>query len=714
MGYKKLLLIIVSLLVCAVVLFSCAEDHSYVTVSFDGCSVSYDPSIMALTQEESTDTESFTKDLPITVSFTVPDGRSVMGYSVTADGEAVPYSEASRSLTFIPEDKKNYTISIHLEKTKEVEFPYDIRPFAITLDGTEYPLRDFTVDPSDVSIAVTDLFTCETTEITPDALSGTLSLKSGRYKIETSYASNVHTESVIVDGGQEDALTLFVSDAYLGGAVELEDTRYFSYGAQSEDAVKGQGWRIVDGMRDSVQISSHTFAFQNDFTGTTYYMEGTFDALNTSQAFRLRMGALLVSHMPMPMDKPGSERVMASICGSDVVLCVTDSWIVQDTVAIANYTDFGIEPSDSLRLGVLREGTEYYFFVNDIYVAKRTIESIPGESGIGVAGTNGASEIRDFNYSTSDALISALKAEIPAAPKSIDIYLIAGQSNAAGYTLGDFDTLLAADPNYVYGYSNVLYAGDSAPTLAGTSTNRFDWGLAHFGQGRADKYFGAEVGIASVLSEYYNFDSGKVAGLIKCAFGGTCLLDNFFGSNAEAGNWMPPSYASELGKEYTGICGGLYRRLIEETVLRVEQLRKIGYTEINIKGMFWMQGEGDRGAEEQYRKAFTYLRSDLIRDLGAALGEDLSDFAIIIGEISATFGAADPGTVAFNETFIEMQRELSRELDNVYIVNSSVFEITRYNGNNSYAVGSDSAHWNWGDMIEIGKLVGKCILENLA
>ena len=108
--------------------------------------------------------------------------------------------------------------------------------------------------------------------------------------------------------------------------------------------------------------------------------------------------------------------------------------------------------------------------------------------------------------------------------KSIDLYLIAGQSNGAGYTKIDEHTLRLLWPQAYEGAENVLYAGRAEHTLrvntpeVATEANETTWTPARAGQGAYSYTMGAEVGMASVLSQR----SDRTAGILKFAHGGTC------------------------------------------------------------------------------------------------------------------------------------------------------------------------------------------------
>lgn len=308
--------------------------------------------------------------------------------------------------------------------------------------------------------------------------------------------------------------------------------------------------------------------------------------------------------------------------------------------------------------------------------------------------------------------------------QSIDIYLIAGQSNAAGYTLYARNTLANLWSRCQVGSPNVLYIGSADSTAnvntANVSTIKNEvkhWTTAHAGQGKGESYIGTEVGMAKILAEkYYKYDAAtnedKVAGIIKFAHGGTSLFNNTSGENAADGNWVPPSYAQQKGWTYSGLTGGLYRKLLAQVESGIEKLADLGYNDIHIKGLFWMQGEADRGNPAEYEIALNYFIDDIRRDLGEIVNEDLSDMAIMIGEISETAGSAEAATVATNRTFIEMQRRVAAARDNVYVIASGKYHVNWLeNGVNKNA--QDAWHWSTSDIFHIGVEVGECILDHV-
>ncbi|MBQ8341280.1 MAG: hypothetical protein IJY22_02755 [Clostridia bacterium] len=322
--------------------------------------------------------------------------------------------------------------------------------------------------------------------------------------------------------------------------------------------------------------------------------------------------------------------------------------------------------------------------------------------------------------------------DTPAAPETteneIDLYLIAGQSNAAGHTkVKNANALYAAAPELKDGYSHVLYAGN-ARRDNGTKAidNIKEWAPARIGLG-IDRdewlYIGPEAGMAAGLSEYYNEESGKYAGIIKMAHGGTGLLDNRTGSN-RFGNWMPPSYAKErdIAWENDDVTGVLYRELLKTVREQVLALRTYGkgFTKVNLKGFYWMQGCHNRNVPNEYRLAFIMFMEDLRADLSELMieltGEDCgaATLPVFVGTISETFSLQSADTYrTVNRPFIRMQKELPKAVQNCYVVDNSQYAIGRWDEleNTLVVLGSDGAHWNQDDMLQIGKNVAEMMLE---
>ena len=287
--------------------------------------------------------------------------------------------------------------------------------------------------------------------------------------------------------------------------------------------------------------------------------------------------------------------------------------------------------------------------------------------------------------------------------KTVDLYLIAGQSNAAGYSYFN-NAFLQTNSAFANGYENVLYAGSAVGTLGTFLTpHTIDVTTTKAGFGQLDTYIGPELGIADALSQYYTNSANKAA-IVKYAVGSSCLWDNVAGASAAGGNWYPPSMIEANGATSQTLTGNLYRLFMDQVATSIEDLEQMGYA-VSIKGIYWMQGEGDRGNVDTYPTMLRALISDMRRDLGALSGEDLSALPFVVGEISASFFRDQD---SYNTNFVEMQQQLPTllaDVGNVYVINSSPLST----GTNS----SDAGHWTAEDMLLIGQMAGNVFAEQV-
>lgn len=297
-------------------------------------------------------------------------------------------------------------------------------------------------------------------------------------------------------------------------------------------------------------------------------------------------------------------------------------------------------------------------------------------------------------YTEAQREILAIYAPTEAAPV-LDIYLIAGQSNAAGCSSFTAD-FANSDPNFTNGYSNVLYHGVSA---GGTdfATKRIYTNVpvkAGYGCGTGD--IGPELGMAKVLSQVYNQETGKMAAIVKYGYGGTGLADTISGQNFPEGSWCPPSWLAEHGKVDEYKSGGLYRAFVMQIQSAISDYRALGY-EINIVGGYWMQGENDRTKDvNTYAAMFECWVNDLRNDV-YAITRDEADLKmpIMVGEISDYFNY---NNYESNKAFTQMQREQIGAIENVHVMPSGTIPTVDYN--------DDKAHWDTHSALWLGQRVG--------
>ena len=212
--------------------------------------------------------------------------------------------------------------------------------------------------------------------------------------------------------------------------------------------------------------------------------------------------------------------------------------------------------------------------------------------------------------------------------KKINVWLIAGQSNAVGY---------GETANYPDGYSdrdmldagieNVLYYGK------GYGNDVTSFVPVTFGLGKNATYSGPEIGIATALSE-----SGEEHVIIKYASGDTQLSATKVTADNNISTWTPPSYvAANPDITFDGDkIGDLYDGFIATVNEALTKLKADGYTPV-VKGLWWMQGERDSNygsmTADLYSTLLRALISDVRHDVGMISGEDLSDMPAVFGRI---------------------------------------------------------------------------------
>lgn len=265
--------------------------------------------------------------------------------------------------------------------------------------------------------------------------------------------------------------------------------------------------------------------------------------------------------------------------------------------------------------------------------------------------------------------------------QSIDMYLLAGGSNALGQSLHNGELTDT--------YENVGYASGE------TAFADFKWSV-QAGYGASDTQVGPEYGMAQVLNE------GGKAFIFKSAASDSSLYDM-----NDKGNWFPRSMwdaghdpiASNktTGHEYASFINGF------ETVYA--ELVDNGY-QPQIKGMVWMQGENDLSMPKLYKELIKIFITDIREDLVEITGdESLTTMPFIMGKVPTTVGEYNNAAVpAFNE----MQDKVATEMENVATVDTSDLIIVNEDGSIN---GTDAQHLNAKDAETLGVRFGEKLRE---
>ncbi len=154
----------------------------------------------------------------------------------------------------------------------------------------------------------------------------------------------------------------------------------------------------------------------------------------------------------------------------------------------------------------------------------------------------------------------------------VDVYLIMGQSNGVG--AGTVSSIDNYDQSLASPFSNVLFAGRTSQQNWSTNPTFLGWGPLRARVPNTNDGFGCELSFGRRLYNHtpiYRNNHRKLA-IIKSAVGSTTLLPR-------PGK---QSWDQVLSTHSINYING-----------RINHLKNIGYTNIQIKGLIWIQGESD-------------------------------------------------------------------------------------------------------------------------
>ena len=286
--------------------------------------------------------------------------------------------------------------------------------------------------------------------------------------------------------------------------------------------------------------------------------------------------------------------------------------------------------------------------------------------------------------------------------KTIDMYLIGGQSNAAGYSKAKAGEITPSEI-----YNNIGYAGQ-VDRVASTGSSRQNWlntedfkWCVQSGYGVSEGYIGPEYGMAKYLSQYYSVN--RKAFIFKSAAGGTALHDD---KENVYGNWYPRSlwpsgYVANVSEPSSNLTGVQYALFIENFRKVYNGLKKTGYSP-RVMGVAWMQGENDLGRTD-YADNLAVLINDMRRDLIAITNDTrLYELPFAIGKIATTFASYNNAQVP---EFNRMQQNVADTYKNVETVETSDLIIVGKDRVN----GTDSFHFNINDAVTLGERFAECL-----
>ncbi|MBQ3017081.1 MAG: hypothetical protein IJD79_09915, partial [Clostridia bacterium] len=248
----------------------------------------------------------------------------------------------------------------------------------------------------------------------------------------------------------------------------------------------------------------------------------------------------------------------------------------------------------------------------------------------------------------------------------IDVWLIAGQSNAVGFGSDGLSAQYLEDKRYTEGFDNVLFWGKYESTYNPEAFVPVTVGLGKQSATNTTTV-GAEIGMAAALD-----GNGRMNAIIKRAVGGSYLYPTTYSTVSQnSGTWTSPSYLEKYSIDTEGNkLGNLYTEFIQTTKDGIDMLIADGYTPV-IKGVWYMQGEAETPTQlyaDAYAELLTMLIGDMREDLGEIVNKDLSNLPFVMGKITRNPEYDIP---EFIDTVTAAQLSVASAVANAYIVDTT-------------------------------------------
>ena len=333
---------------------------------------------------------------------------------------------------------------------------------------------------------------------------------------------------------------------------------------------------------------------------------------------------------------------------------------------------------------------------NTYTVETKTYTIVNPETGLREPGC-----VDNWHFNGNDMLSLGIqvgnKILYPEQQKTIAMYLIAGQSNASGYSLVN-QVAESEREKYADGFENVYYYG-RADFVYYKDFNQ----TVKFGLGRSAQQFGAEIGIADIHTQAY---PDQEAVIVKYAMGSTYLVDTVNSITNQHGNWCSPS----MPRTQANLSGKLYDAFIDYIKEAVDYYWGLGY-EIDLKGTFWMQGEAEADGSYStgdYKSHLKALITDLRNDYAEILDNEIATQSpFVIGKICPTFAGAndDNGVGAVRR----IQDAVASEMNRVYLVETEQYPMV--DPETGAYRGPDYYHFEGNDMLSLGRDVGDAMVK---
>ena len=312
-----------------------------------------------------------------------------------------------------------------------------------------------------------------------------------------------------------------------------------------------------------------------------------------------------------------------------------------------------------------------------------------------------------------------------AANKKVDIYIIAGQSNASGSTsLGS--GLPSERDDGIYPHVH-YYNYRSNPDGSFPNNLVEDYRPVTEGMGYDSAHVGPELAMAQYLEEKYK-NTDREAIIFKYAAGGTSVLgylkaigpkgeinaskywSHWTSNTPKYGTWYPGENGIEFDSSENRATGFLYRGFMSTFDRMYTDLLNKGFSKdnINLVSLSWLQGESDNSKPDEYAVQFSKLITDFRNCFYEHTGNEKDKtLPVVVNEISSSFASAEEATVKKNVAFNQMQRAQVGVIENYSVIPTAGFMLNRIVDGETTPCGTDNSHYKYSDIITVGTMLAK-------
>lgn len=520
--------------------------------------------------------------------------------------------------------------------------------------------------------------------------------------------ANINSNYFVIRAQLVHSNTAYVNKSYVGfdKVTKLNDKVAGKY-------TKGSNFATVDGTNLYLRISlKNRMVTVSVFANKAAYEAGTVagtSQLDISSGDGRHFGLRANTGGETPRYISDFEILSFTTSDKGVVEYPSNSVIIAEEPASGPYT----VSIPTLTNGVIKDGETV--LTSDIIVeahSSKKLDIVPNEgysiANVVVNGKNigPAKQIVLDNVTRNTSIEVTFTSE-----KAIDVYLIAGQSNAAGqtpinglyngYTYGgnvDADKV----KEYEDGYKNIFYYG--ATKLNDPSKGNMEFDVVRAGQGTAAAYMGPELGFGEYASPILE-KANKQAAIIKYAVGATGFANSTSDVCNAYGNWLSTTSLEEEADSLVAKSGLLYTNLLSIIESGLRDLIDRGFTPV-IKGFMWFQGCADAGSKT-IASMYAHHLTNLINDLR-------NDIASIETKLAMEHGKVEAAVAKINDNLIKAEYEdivreqiqlVSETVDDVRVIDTKGMVVPNPEDNN------DPWHFSSKDILEVGRMFAQVLLE---